>query len=163
MTTMRLEQRPAMAYCALPVDVTMATIAAVVPDAVDDLERYMASRGIQPTGGTLMRYRTVSEEHPFTVEVAWVVEHGPWIEAPFVADAVPAGRYAVAIHDGTYGDLSAVTSELLDWGVQEGVVFDVIRADGEHWSSWYELYTTEPVDGPRGPQGRVEVCLRVLD
>lgn len=164
MTGMRLEHRPGIAYCALPVDVTMATLAAVVPDAMDDLERYMASRGIQPTGPSLIRYRTVSEHHPFTIEVGWAVEHGPWIDAPFIADTLPAGRYAAASHVGPYSELHAVTSALLEWGTDEGAIFDVIRADnGDHWLSWYELYADDPVEGPDGPEGAVEVCLRVLD
>ncbi|MEX0914148.1 MAG: GyrI-like domain-containing protein [Demequina sp.] len=161
---MRVESRPALTYCALPVEVTMSTLTSAMGPAIDELERYMDSRGIQPSGPSLLRYRTVSERAPFIVEVGWVMEETPWIDVPFVADTLPAGRYAVAVHEGPYSQLSATTGELLDWGRAEHMIFDVIHtSEGSEWASWYELYTGVPAYGPDGPAGTVEVCVGVID
>jgi AraC family transcriptional regulator len=161
---MRVESRSAVTYCALPVEVTMRTLAAALSPAFEELERYMASRGIQPSGPSLVRYRTVSERAPFVVEVGWVVEESPWIDMPFVADTLPEGRYAVAEHHGPFAQVSAITGELLEWGRSEEMVFDVIHTvEGSDWASWYELYSGDAVYGPHGPAGAVEVCLGVID
>lgn len=158
MASPSLERREALTYCAIPVDVTMGTLAAIVPGAIDQLEQYLGSRGIEPAGPSLIRYRTVSEQAPFTVEVGWVTEPGIWIDAPFVADVLPAGRYATLRHDGPYAELHEATARLHAWADQIAEPYDVTAGPaGELWECWYELYLDDPHVGPQGPQGAVEI------
>lgn len=158
---LRVERRAATTYCAVPIEVTMASIGERVPEAIDDLERYMASRGIEAVGPSLIRYRSVSDEHPFTIEVGWVTREDVWIDAPFVADALPQGDYAVSVHHGPYADLSAATARLLEWGAGAGLDFAAGRVGtgADAWECWYEFYVSDPVVGPHGPEGAVEICL----
>jgi hypothetical protein len=149
-----------MTYCALPVTVTMESIPARVAGALDDVERYLSSRGIEITGPSLIRYRFVSEVVPFSIEVGWLIDAEIWIDAPFMADVLPEGAYAMLTHEGPYSQLGVDTGTLLAWGEREGVNFDVKRADaGDVWTCWYEVYVDDPVDGPEGLGGPVEICL----
>ena len=160
----RVEHRAAVVYCALPVSVRMDTIGADVPGAYDELETYMSSRGIQPAGPALLRYRTISETAPFVIDVGWVTEEAVWIDSPYVADVLPEGDYVVLTYEGPYADLSAATGRALDWATAQNLKFDAqTQSAGDDWASWYELYETDPVDGPRGPEGTVTICLKVRE
>lgn len=176
MATSHLEKQPALVnlpaltYVAARLEVTMDSIGERVGETLDELERYMASRGIEPAGPSLIRYRAVSVDAPFVIEVGWVTEEGIWIDAPYAADVLPQGRYVTATHVGPYSGLSASTGETLDWADAEGVRFDVASArssgDGpvtgdayEAWGCWYELYVTDSVASPAGPAGTVEIRL----
>ncbi|PKQ27039.1 MAG: hypothetical protein CVT64_00900 [Actinobacteria bacterium HGW-Actinobacteria-4] len=169
-----LTRLPALTYVAALVDVTMDSIGERVVEALDELERYMASRGIDPAGPSLIRYRALSEHTPFMIEVGWITAEGLWIDAPYVADVLPEGHYATATHVGPYGALGDSTDELLRWADAEGVTFAVANAPGVpahggdlvigtesapggEWGCWYELYVTDPVESPAGPWGTVEI------
>lgn len=154
-------RRAALTYCALPVRVTMDSLASEVPAAVEELERYMASRGIQPSGTSLIRYRTVSSAEPFVIDVGWVTEEDIWIDAPFVADVCPAGTYVELAHQGPFAELTAATARALHWGASHDVQFDTQPDDA--WACWYELYESDPIDGPTGPEGVVRICLKLRD
>ncbi len=161
MTDASIGRRQALTYCALPVRVRMESIAHDVPCALEELERYMASRGIQPAGSSLIRYRSVTNGEPFVIEVGWVTHEDIWIDAPFVADVLPEGTYVTWHHDGPFADLTRATSEALVWGERHGAVYDI--HEGQAWASWYELYESDPRDGSRGPEGAVAICLKILE
>jgi hypothetical protein len=149
---------PALTYVAARVEVTMESIGERVAEAFDELERYMASRGIEPAGPSLIRYRTVSVDTPFVVEAGWVTAEGIWIDAPYVAELLPAGVYATATHVGPYGELGTSTGDLLHWADAAAVTFAAgVEPDDHEWGCWYEFYVTDPVEGADGPSGTVEI------
>jgi hypothetical protein len=99
-------------------------------------------------------------EGPFVIEVGWVIPEDTWVDAPFVADGLPGGRYAVASYSGPFADLVEVTTETLIWADLEGLTFDVAPAQGgEYWASRVEFYLDDPPLGPAGLEGSVEVCI----
>lgn len=138
----------------------METIAERIGTAYEDLNRYMASRGIEPTGPSLIRYRRANFTEPFIIEAGWVVDESVWIEAPFVADVLPPGLYVVGDHFGPYSALAETTRATMQWGDEKAVTYAFEkRSDGDRWDCWYELYVTDPEYGPDGPSGHVQVCL----
>lgn len=162
--TFRAERREPITYVALPVQVTMADIGERIGGAYDQLDRYLASRGINPSGPSLVRYRVLDMDGSFTIEVGWIIAEGTWIDAPFVADALPAGRYAVGAFDGPYASLEEVTGETMMWADLQNLTFDITpAADGDDWAGRVELYLDDPREGPAGLEGPVEVCLLTLD
>jgi effector-binding domain-containing protein len=159
-----LQLRDPVGYAALPVTVTTRTMGESVGEAFERVGQYLNSRGIRPSGPGLIRYRQLNMEGPLVIEVGWVVPEDTWIDAPFVAEVLPGGRYAVASYSGPFADLVEVTTETLIWADLEGLTFDVTPAQGgEYWASRVEFYLEDPRVGPAGLEGQVEVCILTLD
>lgn len=168
--TFRAEYREPVTYVALPITVTMHDIGARIGDAHEQLDRYLASRGINPAGPSLVRYRVLDQNRPFLVDVGWVIPENTWIDLPYVADVLPGGRYAVGSFSGPYARLPEVTAETMMWADLEGLEFEVTPNAGEgasarrgepsqEWASRVEVYVDEPVVGAAGLEGPVEVCI----
>lgn len=161
--TFRAESREPVAYVALPVTVTMQHMGERIGAAYNQLDVYLASRGINPIGPSLVRYRRMDTRGHFTVEVGWVIAEGTWIDLPYVADTLPPGRYAVGSHDGPYANLADVTSETMMWADLQNLDFDVTPGDDGEWASRVELYLDDPRAGEDGLEGPVEVAILTLD
>ena len=160
MSDISFERRGALTYAAVVVEVTMDTLAEAIPVAHEEIERYLGSRGIEPAGPSIIRYRSISFDAPFTIECGWVIEEGQWIESPYIADLLDEGTYVVARHDGPYSGVGHTTEEAMTWGEANDARFNVLVGEaGDEWACWYEYYPTEPAMGPEGLQGRVDVCL----
>jgi len=136
----------------------MQTIGERIPAAYEELARYLASRGIEPTGPSVIRYREVDPDGDFVIEVGWEIEEGQRIDAPYFADIMPEGTYAVLTHRGPYTGIGATTRVLMEWGDDAGVRFAWDDAS-EAWDCWFEHYLTEPTFGPEGPEGSMDICL----
>ncbi|WP_084079300.1 hypothetical protein [Demequina sp. NBRC 110057] len=164
-----IETRQAIAYVGLSVDVTMDSIPARVDPAFEGLVRYLDVRGIVPLGPSILRYRRVMMTAPFTLQIGLVVDKIPWIDHPYVADWLPAGRYVVARQDAPYASIGALTSRAMTWGDGQGVDYALEvgreggQGDGDTWESWYEWYPAPPTQGADGPEGPVEICLKLRD
>lgn len=160
-----VESRPAIAYVGLSVDVTMETLPERVEPAFAELESYLAAKGIAPAGPSILRYGRVMMSAPFTLQIGLVVDHQPWVDAPFVADRLPAGTYVVGRQDGPYATIGSLTERTMSWGDEQGVAYALEiglegdRGDGDTWDAWYEWYPAPPTLGDEGPEGPVEVCL----
>src|SRR5690606_29036752 len=100
----------------------------------------------------------------FVIEVGWSIAENTWVDLPFVADVLPAGRYAVASYSGPYSRLEDVTTELLMWADLEGLTFDTGAVTGvETWASRMEVYLDDPRMGPEGLEGSAQVCMMVRE
>lgn len=162
MAEFRVERREAVDYIALPVHTTMADLPARVSVAFNELDAYLEQRGAETTGAGLIRYRAVSFDAPFTVEVAQAVTWQPRVRDRYLVDTLPAGTYAVAEQRGPYIWIGGLTQELMTWGETAGLDFALEHgADGrpDVWESWYERYVDDPVEGRLGLEGTVQVCL----
>ncbi len=159
-----IERRDASRYCALPATIPVTDTARRIREAYQALDVYLGERQIEDRGPSIIRYRRSSERGPLHVEIGWIMDDLAEIDPPFVVDTLPEGTYVVGWHNGSYSRIAESTRELIAWGDEQRVRWSVESSvDGDLWSSWYELYLTEPSFGPEGPMGAVEVCLRILD
>jgi len=161
--TFRAERREPVTYVALPVTVTMRDIGERIGAAYDQLNIYLASRGINPTGPGVVRYRRLDMRGPFNIEVGWVIPANTWIDLPYVADALPGGHYAVGAYTGPYTNLAEVTNETMMWADLNNLTFDVDLGTGGDWTSRVEFYHGDPREVVDGLDGHVEVCILTLD
>ncbi|WP_062210863.1 GyrI-like domain-containing protein [Demequina oxidasica] len=161
--TYRVENREPVTYVALPVTVTMHDIGERIGAAYTQLDVYLAARGINPSGPSLVRYRKLDMRGPFTIEVGWVIPENTWIDLPYVADVLPAGRYAVGSFEGPYAHLEEVTRETLMWADLKDLNFDVEPGVDGKWASRVELYLDDPREGEEGLEGPVEVAILTLE
>lgn len=157
-------RREPLAYVGLPVATTMDAIPEAVGAGFAQLDAYAEQRGMDLTGVSFIRYRDVSFDDPFAVEVALELADTPQqpvVREPFVLDTLPGGHFAIAQQRGPYAWIGGLTRELMDWGRVRGLDYAVTPGvDGpDSWECWYELYPEPPVEGAQGLEGPVEVCL----
>ncbi|WP_084102432.1 GyrI-like domain-containing protein [Demequina sp. NBRC 110051] len=160
-----IEERPAATYVGLAVDVTMETIPERVSVAFDALDAYLRSHRIERSGPSVMRYGRVMRSKPFTMQIGFQVADMRWIDHPYAADHVPAGRYVVGRYDGPYAGLADFTARTMAWGDEQAVAYamepgrDGEPGEGDSWDAWYEWYPAPPEYRDGVPHGPIEVCL----
>ncbi|MFN3866304.1 MAG: hypothetical protein ACK4MD_06275 [Demequina sp.] len=162
MADFRVERRKAVDYIALPVHTVMGELPARVGPAFAELDAYLEQRGAEVTGAGVIRYRSVSLDSPFTVEVAHAVMNVPRVRDRYAVGRFEAGLYAVAEQRGPYAWIGGLTRELMEWGDSRGLDYAITPGGGagpDRWDCWYENSPEPPVEGPLGLEGRVEVCL----
>ncbi|MFW7415527.1 hypothetical protein [Demequina sp. SO4-18] len=162
MAEFRVERREAVDYIALPVRTTMEDLAARVGEAFGELDVYLEQRGAETIGAGAIRYRSVTVEAPFTVEVAHAVANVPRVRDPYLVGRLDAGMYAVAEQRGPYSWIGGLTQELMSWGDAQGLDYAVALGDGTRpdvWDCWFEYYPDSPSEGPQGLEGGVQVCV----
>jgi effector-binding domain-containing protein len=159
-----IERRGELRYCALPATLQGADVPRQIREAYQALDGYLGERGIEDRGPSIIRYRRSSLDGPLEVEIGWIIEDLARIEPPFVVDTLPEGDYVVGWHNGPYAQVGETTRELIAWGDDRSVTWDLEPDDrGGRWNSWFELYLSEPSLGPQGPTGSIEICVRVRD
>ncbi len=159
-----IERREEYVYCALPAIIEGFEMPRQIREAYQALDEYLGSKGLDERGPSIIRYRRSSEDGPLDLEIGWIMPSQVESETPFVSDVLPAGQYVVGWHNGAYARIAEVTRELIAWGEDQRVAWDVAAdSRGEAWGSWYEMYLSEPSYGPEGPTGAVEVCLRIRE
>ncbi len=159
-----IEWRGELRYCALPATLHGAEVQRQVREAYQALDTYLGERELEDRGPSIIRYRRSSEKGPLLVEIGWIMDGLVEIDPPFVVGTLPEGTYVVGWHNGPYSRIAEATREIITWGNDQRVAWD-LESDpgGDRWVSWYELYLTEPSYGPDGPTGSVEVCVGVRD
>ena len=159
-----IERRDEARYCALPTTLHGAEVPRQIREAYQALDTYLGDRDLEDRGPSIIRYRRFLEGGPLVVEIGWIMDDLARIDPPFVVNTLREGSYVVGWHNGPYARIADTTRDLIAWGDERGVVWDVEPdAAGDRWGSWFELYLTEPTFGPEGPMGSVEVCLGIRD
>ncbi|WP_062318603.1 GyrI-like domain-containing protein [Demequina maris] len=154
-----LEHRPARAYVAMPMDVTLEQLPRVVGEEFERVAALLDSRGIAPRGAVI-RYIAARPDGTFSIEVGHLVDPADLEGSPIAPDELPAGEYSVAHHDGPYNRIGAVTRELMDSWAPAGIApASAHTTTGEDYACWYELYLDLPREGEHGPEGPVEVAV----
>lgn len=162
MAEFKVERREAVDYIALPVHTTLADLPARVGEAFGELDVYLEQRGAEIVGAGAVRFRSITPDAPFTVEVAHAVSNVPRVRDRYVVGSFPGGLYAVAEQYGPYAWIGGLTEELMKWGDAQGLDYAMTLGDGTRpdvWDCWYEYYPDLPSEGPEGLEGSVEVCV----
>ncbi|MGZ0152180.1 GyrI-like domain-containing protein [Kribbella sp. WER1] len=136
-----LGERP---YVALRGTVAMDGIAAFA-DRLREVIDWLAAREIAPNDAPFFKYDVVDMEHGLTMEIGFPVDDVHSGEGEIVTGVLPAGRYATSTYHGHPDGLIGATGELLDWGAEQGVVWD---ADGDNWVARLEIYRSDPREVP---------------
>ncbi len=159
----RIEQRDTQPYVAIRSRVTMQDIPTTLPPLNDEVFDWLAQRGIAPAGAPIFRYlggNMSKMEIDVGVPVAQPVEG----DGRVLADALPAGRYAVILHTGDYSTVVTAHSALIDWAAQNGVRWQQ-HDDGneERWGARVEFYITDPGEEPDASKWETEVAFLLAE
>jgi effector-binding domain-containing protein len=145
----KLEHREEQPYVAIPIQATLkqwGSVNALVPEVVGWLEQH----GIAPAGAPFYRYRVIGgADTPFDLEVGVPVPIAVAGDNRVMADAIPAGVYAVHVHTGHPDRLIDVFPEIESWAKARGIEWDKrIEGDDEVWAGRFETFLTNPDGEP---------------
>ncbi|MDJ1434698.1 GyrI-like domain-containing protein [Halostagnicola sp. A-GB9-2] len=144
-TTPSLEHRSDRPCVEIPIEATLAEwgqVNALVGELLEWLERHEEPL----VGAPFYRYRVLGDEtRPFELEVGVPTEGRLDGDDRVQPGTIPAGTYAILVHEGDPDDLPGRHAALEDWAEASG--HDIARrTDGEttRWEGRYEHFQTDP-------------------
>jgi effector-binding domain-containing protein len=159
----RVVERPAQPYVARRTQVMMQELGPVIPQLLATVYAWLREQGIAPAGAPFIRYRVIDMQAQLDIELGVPTAQAVGSEDPFVADVLPAGRYATLIYTDVARGMEA-NKALLDWGAQQGLVWDSWpEGNGEGFGARLEVYLTDPKDEPDLAKWETDVAIRLAD
>lgn len=161
----RLEQRPAMHYAAVPLQVPIP-FGRLIPPATSKVSDWLVSRGLEPAGAPFIRYLTTDMSRKLGIEVGWPVAAPLAGDEHIVTGTIPAGKYAVMIYTGSYRGkgLYHATVALLKWAEENQVTWQKSNKDGvEWWAARFEHYLTDPAQVQDPAKWETELAFMVAE
>jgi effector-binding domain-containing protein len=145
----QLESRPAQPYAGIRMRVTMDNLGAHLDAAFPELFGWLAQHGITPAGPPFVRFHVIDMDRELDIEVGAPADAQPGGDGRVGSGVLPAGRYLVLRHTGSYDGLIASNAALQAWAREHGVAFDCQDTpDGSAWVGRVEHYLTDPAAEP---------------
>ncbi|MFC3894720.1 GyrI-like domain-containing protein [Lentzea rhizosphaerae] len=151
---MDIETRAAHPYAAVRATVTTETFAKIA-DRLPEVVQWLADRELPVLGAPFLRYLRVTGEE-FEVEAGIPTIAEVPADGDVFTSTLPAGQYAIALHEGSPDGLAAVTDRMLAGTAR----FD---RDGDRWGARLETYFTDPAVQPDPSKWTTEVAIRLAD
>jgi effector-binding domain-containing protein len=146
--TPQITERSTQPYVAIRADVTMEQLPGLA-DRLGEVFAWLAERAIAPAGPPFFRYHVIDMERQLNVEAGVPIPTAVEGDSRVTAGVLPAGRYATAIHVGTYDGLIGAVDTLLQWAETQNLQWDKSDAEeGERWGCRLEIYLTNPAEQP---------------
>ena len=155
-------ERPAQPYVAIREQVTMQTIAAILPELHPRVFAWLREHDIPPAGPPFWKYNVVDMDRGMEVEVGVPVPAVTDGDDQVLADVLPAGRYASLSYTGHPDGLLGATAHLLKWAEERNLTWDIRQApDGERWVARLEIYETDPAVEPDMTKWTTQLAFRL--
>jgi effector-binding domain-containing protein len=159
----QVTHRAAQPYAGISASVTMAAIGSVA-DRIPEIFGWLAARNIAPAGPPFFRYHVINMERQLVVEAGVPVATPVEAEGDVAAGTLPAGEFAVMTHTGAPDTLMSATSDLLAWGKERGLDWDVSPTDaGDSWGCRVEFYLTNPAEQPDPSTWQTQLAFRLAN
>lgn len=159
-----IQTRAAQHYVAIPVSVSMNSLAAAIDESFPPLFGWLVGQGLVPGGPPFVRYLIIDMAGELRVDL------GVPVAAPIAASGrvqpgtLPAGRYVVLRHTGPYDRLVASNAALQRWARERGIEFDTKEtADGSVWRGRAEHYLTDPRQEPDPAKWETDVAYLIRE
>jgi effector-binding domain-containing protein len=162
-STFRVVAEEPQPYVAITGDVTMDTIPAIA-DRFDEVEGWLAERGVDPDGPPFFRYRVIDMDRRLVMEAGVPTATPQDGEGEIRPGVLPGGRYVTTTYVGHPSDLVQVTADLLAWAETQGLAFDVEPSDeGEVWGCRLEWMETDPAVEPDMSRWQTRLAFQLAD
>jgi effector-binding domain-containing protein len=169
----QIQRRGAQSYAAIPMQVTMQSLAGAVDQAFPELFGWLARHAIAPAGPPFIRYLVIDMAAGLQIEmgvpVATAIDDGGGDGdggngGRITPGVLPAGRYAVLRHTGPYDGLIASNAALQRWAEEQGITFDSWGTpEGTAWRVRAEHYLTNPAAEPDPSKWEVDVAYLITE
>jgi effector-binding domain-containing protein len=160
LTKPKLEQRKAQPYIGIRSQISRQELGIVLPPLSGEVFAWLEKQGVERAGPPFWRYFIVDMEKNLEIDVGVPVPIALPGERHFIADILPAGRYATALHTGHPDELEQATASLLAWAEGRGIEW---RMDGERWGGRIEWYLSDPATEPDTYKWRTELAFLTAD
>jgi effector-binding domain-containing protein len=174
----QIQRREAQSYAAIPMQVTMDTLAGAVDQAFPELFGWLARHAIAPAGPPFIRYLVIDMAAGLQIEMGVPVaaaidgdgsdgasgDGNSGDGGRITPGVLPAGRYAVLRHTGPYDGLIAGNAALQRWAEEHGITLDSWDTpEGTAWRARAEHYLTNPATEPDPAKWEVDVAYLVTE
>ena len=150
-------------YVAVRAKVTMGEIAAFAR-RFGEVFGWLDGHGLVPAGPPFFKYNFIDMARELEVEAGVPVAAAVDGDGEVVSGVLPAGRYAILIHQGYPSELVGATKELLDWAAGQGLSWDASPdGTGQRWGARLENYLTDPRQEPDMSKWLTELAFRLAD
>ncbi|HEY3774824.1 MAG TPA: GyrI-like domain-containing protein [Solirubrobacteraceae bacterium] len=156
-----IEDRSAEPYVAIPVTVTMQTLAGAIDRGYPELFGWLASHGLTPAGPPFIRYLRIDMDAELDIELAVPVAGGAPADDRVHQAELPAGRYVVLLHVGPYDGLIDANATVQDWAEEHNIRWR--RDHGSAWGGRVERYLTDPSAEPDSSRWETELAYLIDD
>jgi effector-binding domain-containing protein len=162
MLTPVVAERPAQPYVAIRAQVTMQTMAAVLPPLHQQVFAWLSERDIPAAGAPFWKYNVVDMDRRLEVETGVPVTAPVDGDERVLAGVLPAGRYATLRYTGHPSALIGEIASLREWATQQGLTWDMTNTpDGERWAARLEIYETDPATEPDLAKWTTQLAFRL--
>jgi effector-binding domain-containing protein len=159
----RIVERSSQPYAAIRGDVSMQTIPAIA-DRIPELIGLLAEQGVEPAGAPFLRYAVLGPGDELVVEAGVPVDYAGVEDDPVYYSVLPGGRFAMLTHRGHFEGLMDATTDLVEWGDEHDVRWDVTYTDeAELWGARLEVYNTNPLEEPDPDNWETDLIFRLAD
>ena len=135
-----------------------------IADRLPEVFEWLGERGLEAVDAPFLRYRFIEMPGRLEVEAGVPVAGGVTGGDEVMAEILPAGRYVSVTHFGRPEGLVGVIAELLRWGGEHRVSWDVVEADdGQQWGCRLEVFRTNPAEQPNPDEWGTELLFRLAD
>ncbi len=152
----RIELRAALSYIAIPLSVTMSTLANAVNRGFPELFGWLSARSIPPAGAPFVRYLTIDMDGELDIELAAPVSGQTPPDEHLRPGVLPAGRYVTLLHVGPYDELVQANAALDKWGRDSSLRWAM--DDGSIWRGRIETHLTDPAEQPDPSRWQTEIA-----
>lgn len=161
MQTPQLVERAAQPYVFIHADIAPSELSAAIDRSFGRLFAWLNQRRIQPAGAPFVKYNVVDMTQRLELELGVVVATPVDGTAEVQAGTLPAGRYAVLIHQGPYDGLREATARLLQSADALHVQWDATTtAKGERFTARLETYLTDPSKQSDPARWQTEIAIK---
>ncbi|HKU41513.1 MAG TPA: GyrI-like domain-containing protein [Polyangiales bacterium] len=162
MATSQIIERPDQAYAGIAAELTLAAVSKAIDAQFPALFAWLAERRLQPAGAPFLRYYRIDMaktlDLEFGVPVAREIEPAGEVRA----GTLPAGRYAVLIHEGPYDGLRDANAALLEWAAKQHIELDATPTPtGNRFACRLETYLSDPRAEPNPAKWQTEVAIKI--
>jgi effector-binding domain-containing protein len=157
----RIIERDEQPYVSIRRLVAMTSISEAA-DELPGLFGWLTARNITPASAPFLKYNVIGSSGTLDVEAGFPVDAPVTGDDRVLAGVLPGGRFATVTHYGHPSKLVDATAALLDWGSDQGLVWDMSETDGgQRWGLRLELYHTNPADQPDPETWETEILFRL--
>jgi effector-binding domain-containing protein len=156
-----MKERDAQSYVAIRKRAPRESLNEILPGLFGEIFEWVGKNGITIAGSPLIRYLVVDYntgevEVDIGVPVASKTPKHPHIHR----GEIPGGTYATVLHQGDYAGLKDTTAELLAWGEENHIQWQVSGSSNvTHWSGRIEHYLVSPPKHTNPADWRTEVAI----
>jgi len=160
LTEPQLEQRQAQPYLGIRSQLTIQELGTVLPPLSDEVFAWLQKEGLKPAGPPLWRYLIVDMERKLEIDVGIPLASAHPGGGHIIADVLPGGRCATALHTGHPDELEQAKAAPLAWAEGRGIEW---RMDGDRWSGRVEWYLPDPAAESNMHKWRTELAFLTVD